>query len=63
MVRLAALQSMIMLLHVKKFYRDDNNHCIILQPANPEYTPIVINQESQAGFRVIGKLTLVINKR
>ena len=21
----------------KKFYRDDNNHCIILQPANPEY--------------------------
>ena len=47
----------------KKFYRDDNNHCIILQPANPEYTPIVINQESQAGFRVIGKLTLVINKR
>ena len=58
MVRLAALQSMIMLLHVK-----NNNHCIILQPANPEYTPIVINQESQAGFRVIGKLTLVINKR
>ena len=45
------------------FTIDDNNHCIILQPANPEYTPIVINQESQAGFRVIGKLTLVINKR
>lgn len=47
----------------KKFYRDDQNQCIILQPANPSYSPIVVNQENQAGFRVIGKLSLVINKR
>lgn len=47
----------------KKFYRDNKNHCIILQPANPEYSPIVINQGNEAGFRIIGKLLLVINKR
>lgn len=47
----------------KKFYRDNNNNCVILQPANPEYSPIVVNQDNQAGFRVIGKLSLVINKR
>ena len=47
----------------KKFYRDNSNQCIILQPANPEYSPIVINQENQAGFKIIGKLSLVINKR
>lgn len=47
----------------KKFYRDNKNHCIILQPANPEYSPIVINQGNEAGFRIIGKLSLVINKR
>ena len=47
----------------KKFYRDNKNRCIILQPANPDYSPIVINQENEAGFRIIGKLSLVINKR
>lgn len=47
----------------KKFYRDNKNQCIILQPANPDYAPIVVNQENQVNFRVIGKLCLVINKR
>ena len=47
----------------KKFYRDNKNRCIILQPANQDYSPIVINQENEAGFRIIGKLSLVINKR
>lgn len=47
----------------KKFYHDNKNQCIILQPANPDYTPIIINSNNQTGFRVIGKLSLVINKR
>lgn len=47
----------------KKFYRDDRNQCIILQPANPEYSPIVVSQANMMGFRIIGKLSLVINKR
>ena len=47
----------------KKFYRDNDNQCIILQPANPDYNPLIINRDNQAGFRVIGKLCLVINKR
>ena len=47
----------------KKFYQDDDNQCIILQPANSSYSPIIINYENQNGFRIIGKLSLVINKR
>lgn len=47
----------------KKFYYDHKNQCIILQPANPDYAPIVVNQENQTNFRTIGKLCLVINKR
>ncbi len=47
----------------KKFYLDSANQCIILQPANPDYNPLVINNDNQIGFRVIGKLSLVINKR
>ena len=47
----------------KKFYQDDDNQCIILQPANSSYSPLIINYENQNGFRIIGKLSLVINKR
>lgn len=47
----------------KKFYQDTKNQCIILQPANPDYSPLIINNENQDGFRIIGKLKLVINKR
>ncbi|WP_455683610.1 LexA family protein [Thomasclavelia sp.] len=47
----------------KKFYLDNVNQCIILQPANADYNPLVINNDNQIGFRVIGKLSLVINKR
>lgn len=47
----------------KKFYRDNKNQCIILQPANPDYNPIIINNNNQNEFRIIGKLSLVINKR
>lgn len=48
---------------MQKFYLDSANQCIILQPANPDYNPLVINNDNQIGFRVIGKLSLVINKR
>lgn len=47
----------------KKFYRDNQNQCIILQPANSNYNPIIINSDNLIGFKVIGKLSLVINKR
>lgn len=47
----------------KKFYLDNSNQCVILQPANPEYSPIVVSQENMMGFKIIGKLSLVINKR
>lgn len=47
----------------KKFYQDTKNQCIILQPANPDYSPLIINNENHDGFRIIGKLKLVINKR
>lgn len=47
----------------KKYYLDNKNRCIILQPANQNYSPIVVNEENMFGFRVIGKLSLVINKR
>lgn len=47
----------------KKFYHDKTNQCIILQPANPDYNPLIINNNNQTNFRIIGKLSLVINKR
>ena len=31
----------------KKFYQDTKNQCIILQPANPDYSPLIINNENQ----------------
>lgn len=47
----------------KKFYRDVNNQCIILQPANSNYLPIIVNHENIYQFRILGKLSLVISKR
>ena len=47
----------------KKYYKDNTNHCIILQPANNKYSPIIINEYNYQGFRIIGKLSLVISKR
>lgn len=47
----------------KKFYRDQQNNCVILQPANDSYSPIVINEMNGQGFRIIGKLSLVVSKR
>jgi len=46
----------------KKFYKDDSNNIIMLQPANSNYSPIVVTVENM-GFHVVGKLSLVINKR
>lgn len=47
----------------KKYFFDQSNHCVILQPANDKYTPIIINEFNYQTFRIIGKLTLVISKR
>ena len=47
----------------KKYYLDNNNNCIILQPANNKYSPIVINEDNAQEFKIIGKLSLVISKR
>ena len=47
----------------KKYYKDQTNNCIILQPANNKYSPIIINEYNFQSFRIIGKLSLVISKR
>lgn len=47
----------------KKYYQDNINHCIILQPANSSYSPLIVNNDNFSGFKIIGKLCLVINKR
>jgi len=46
----------------KKFYKDASNNIIMLQPANSNYSPIVVTVENM-GFHAVGKLSLVINKR
>lgn len=46
----------------KKFYKDDASAIITLQPANPKYPPIIVTIETM-NFHVVGKLSLVINKR
>lgn len=46
----------------KKFYQDKATGIITLQPANDAYMPIIVTPEA-LHFKVIGKLTLVINKR
>ena len=46
----------------KKFYKDDASAIITLQPANPKYAPIIVTIENM-NFHVVGKLSLVINKR
>lgn len=46
----------------KKFYKDDASAIITLQPANPKYAPIIVTVENM-NFHVVGKLSLVINKR
>ena len=38
-------------------------NCIILQPANDKYSPIIINEYNYHEFKIIGKLALVISKR
>ena len=40
-----------------------NKNCIILQPANDKYSPIIINEYNYHEFKIIGKLALVISKR
>lgn len=47
----------------KKYYRDHANNCVILQPANDKYSPIIINEYNYHSFKIIGKLALVISKR
>lgn len=47
----------------KKYFYDQSNHCIVLQPANDNYTPIVINEFNYQSFKIIGKLAMVISKR
>lgn len=46
----------------KKFYKDDASAIITLQPANSKYAPIIVTVETM-NFHIIGKLSLVINKR
>ena len=46
----------------KKFYKDDASAIITLQPANTKYPPIIVTVETM-NFHVVGKLSLVINKR
>lgn len=46
----------------KKFYHDEVSNIITLQPANSKYAPIIVTIESMS-FHVVGKLSLVINKR
>lgn len=46
----------------KKFYKDDLSAIITLQPANTKYAPIIVTVETM-NFHVVGKLSLVINKR
>lgn len=47
----------------KKYYRDNTQNCVILQPANDRYSPIIINEYNYQSFKIIGKLALVISKR
>ena len=47
----------------KKYFNDSKQHCIILQPANDKYSPIIINEYNYHEFKIIGKLALVISKR
>lgn len=47
----------------KKYFKDQNQNCIILQPANDHYSPIIINEHNYYEFKIIGKLSLVISKR
>ena len=53
----------IILQHVKKYFNDSKQNCIILQPANDKYSPIIINEYNYHEFKIIGKLALVISKR
>jgi len=46
----------------KKFYKDDASAIITLQPANTKYAPIIVTVETM-NFHIVGKLSLVINKR
>lgn len=46
----------------KKFYKDELSAIITLQPANTKYAPIIVTVETM-NFHVVGKLSLVINKR
>ena len=47
----------------KKYFNDSKQNCIILQPANDKYSPIIINEYNYHEFKIIGKLALVISKR
>lgn len=46
----------------KIFKRDPITSIIMLLPANNDYQPIIITSQN-IGFKVIGKLALVINNR
>ena len=47
----------------KKYFNDSKQNCLILQPANDKYSPIIINEYNYHEFKIIGKLALVISKR
>lgn len=42
----------------KKYYKDDSQNLVILQPANSEYTPIVVT--SKTYFKILGRLHSII---
>ena len=48
---------------IGKYFNDSKQNCIILQPANDKYSPIIINEYNYHEFKIIGKLALVISKR
>ncbi len=45
----------------KKYYNTNSN--IILQPANQNYAPIVVDFAEGMNFRILGRLVLVVNNR
>lgn len=47
----------------KKYFKDNSQNCIVLQPANDKYSPIIINEYNYQTFHIIGKLSLIISKR
>lgn len=47
---------------LKRVYLDDEKKCVILNPANPSYKPIVLNEDELMQVQLIGQAVMVVKE-